>query len=65
MSGTRTIAIPEELCQAAEQRFGGEFGTLDGLVTELLRRLLSENAAMMDQQEQSIIEERLKNLGYV
>jgi hypothetical protein len=65
MSSVRTIAISEDLCRAAEQHFAGRFSTLDELVTELLQRLLSENASAMDQEEQLIIEERLKSLGYV
>jgi hypothetical protein len=65
MGTIRSVAVPEELCVAAEQKFAHHFGTVDELVAELLRQLLQENALAMDEKEQHIIEERLKGLGYI
>jgi hypothetical protein len=65
MGTVRSVAVPEELCVAAEQKFAHRFGTVDELVAELLRQLLQENGLAMDEKEQHIIEERLKGLGYI
>lgn len=61
----RTIALPEDLCRAAEEKFSPRFGTLEELLTAALNELLRDDASRMDQQEQQIIEARLKALGYV
>ena len=65
MNSMRNVRVPEELCQAAEQRFGGRFPSVDELVTNLLRELLREDAGKMDARELEIVEQRLKGLGYV
>ena len=65
MSSFRTVAIPEELGRAAEQKFAHRFGGLDELLTELLKELVRDNATVNDEQEQRVIEERLKGLGYI
>ena len=65
MSSFRTVAIPEELCRAAEQRFAHRFGALDELLTEMLKELLRDNATANDEHEQRVIEERLRDLGYI
>jgi hypothetical protein len=62
---TRGVQLPEELCRAAEQRYGTQFGSLERLLEYLLQNLVSEAAAQMDESEQRMIEERLKNLGYL
>jgi hypothetical protein len=61
----RELRLPEDLCRAAEEKFGREFGTLEELITFVLRELASDNAAQMDQAEARIIEERLRALGYI
>ena len=65
MNGTRSISLPEELCARAEHKFRHRFANIDELVAALLSQLVREEAAVMDQNEQKIIEERLKGLGYV
>lgn len=61
----RELRLPEDLCRAAEEKFGREFGTLEELITFVLRELATDNAAQMDQAEARIIEERLRALGYI
>ncbi|MGA9040151.1 MAG: hypothetical protein WB421_06425 [Terriglobales bacterium] len=63
--GIREVRLPSDLCQAAEQRYGARFGSLEQFLEFVLQRLLQEDAAQMDQAEQRIIEERLKDLGYI
>ncbi len=66
MSGEfRRVQVPEDLCSAAEARFGGEFGSVDELVTFALRELLRDEAAQLNAAEERIIEQRLRDLGYV
>ena len=65
MNDNRKILLPEELCSAAEQKFSRHFGTLEELLAATLNELLRDDALRMDEQEQQIIEARLKALGYV
>ena len=65
MSRNRTIILPEELCSAAERKFLHRFGDLEELVTTLLREMVRDDAMLMDENEQSVVEERLKGLGYI
>jgi hypothetical protein len=62
---TRTVHLPESLCAAAEQRFGGKFGSLDQFLVFVMQELVRDDAMQMDQAEQKIIEQRLKDLGYI
>jgi hypothetical protein len=64
-SDLRDVRLPAELCSDAERRFAARFGNLEQLLIFLLRELLRDDAAQMDQAEQRIIEERLRDLGYI
>jgi hypothetical protein len=63
--GLRDLQLPAELCKSAEERFGAHFDSLEQFLIFVLQELLRDNAAQMDQAEQRIIEERLKDLGYI
>jgi hypothetical protein len=65
MSTMRTISLPEELCLKAEQRFRHRYETVDDLLLAVMTELMRDDAAAMDVDEQKIIEERLKGLGYI
>ena len=65
MDGARDVRLPAGLCQAAEQRYGGRFGSLEEFLVYVLKELTRDDAAQMDQAEQRVIEERLKDLGYI
>jgi len=62
---TRTIRLPVELCTAAETKFHGVFGNIEELLVFILKELTNDDALQADQAEQQIIEERLKDLGYL
>jgi hypothetical protein len=64
-SDLREVRLPAELCNDAERRFAERFGTLEQLLTFLLRELLRDEAAQMDQAEQRVVEQRLRDLGYI
>jgi hypothetical protein len=63
--GVREVKLAAALCQAAEQKFGARFGGLEPFLNFLLQELLREDAAEMDQNERRVIEQRLKDLGYI
>lgn len=64
-SNVRDVRLPAELCQKAEQRFAARFGNVEELLIFLLQEVLRDDAAQMDQAEQRIIENRLRDLGYI
>jgi hypothetical protein len=61
----RNLQLPGELCEAVEQRFGQRFGKLEEFLVYMLQRFVSDDAERMDREEQRIIEDRLKDLGYI
>lgn len=61
----RNLRLPASLCERAEQKFGGRFGSLEELLTFVLQELLRDDAAQMDEAERRIIAERLRDLGYM
>jgi hypothetical protein len=61
----REVRLPAQLCNDAERRFAARFDNLEQLLTFVLGELLRDDAAKMDQTEQRIIEERLRDLGYL
>lgn len=62
---TREVHLPAELCEAAERRYGAHFGKLDDFLAFVLQELVRDDAAQMDEDEQQIIEKRLRDLGYI
>lgn len=61
----REVKLASALCEAAERKFAGRFGGLEQFLSFVLQELVREDAAQMDQDEQRIIENRLRDLGYV
>ena len=65
MSEMRDIRLPADLCAAAEKKFAGRFGSVEELLTFVLRDISCDDTLQLDQNEQRIIEERLRELGYI
>jgi len=61
----RQISLPEELCAAAERQYGSRFENLESLLEFVLRELTRNEAEALDQAEQAILEQRLRDLGYI
>jgi hypothetical protein len=61
---SRSIQLPASLCEAAERRFAARFGALEELLIFVLSELARDDAHMAEA-EQRIIEQRLKELGYI
>jgi len=64
-SEVREVRLPAQLCRDAESRFVARFGSLEQFLTFLLHEVLGEDAARVDQDERRVIEQRLKDLGYI
>jgi hypothetical protein len=65
MSEMREVRLAVDLCAAAEKKFSGRFGSMEELLTFVLQELLREDSSQADQTEQKIVEERLRELGYI
>lgn len=65
MAEMRTIQLPAELCSTAEQRFGHKYASVEELLTFVLQDLLRNDASLADLTEQRLVEERLRELGYL
>lgn len=61
----RSVNLPADLCVQAEQRFASKFANLEQLLEFVLRDLLRDDAAVADEQEQRLVEQRLRDLGYL
>jgi hypothetical protein len=65
MTEMRELRLPEQLCMAAEKKFDRVFGNLEELLISVLRDLTRDEATQLDQAEQKVVEERLRELGYL
>jgi len=65
MSASRQVQLSEDLCSAAEKKFAAHFHSVDELLEFVLRDLVQDSAAAADENEQRIVEERLRELGYI
>ncbi len=65
LTETRSISLPAELCEQAEKKFGERFSSLEQLLEYVLRELVRDAAAHADESEQRMIEQRLRDLGYL
>lgn len=64
MTDMRAVNLPGDLCVRAEKKFE-KFGDLEKLLEYVLKELLRDDAGQADEREQGIIEQRLKELGYL
>jgi hypothetical protein len=65
MSESREIRLPAELCAAAERKFGSTFRSVDELVVFLLQELVRGDTVDLDRADQAVVEQRLRDLGYM
>ncbi|MFZ0807092.1 MAG: hypothetical protein WAN03_12945 [Candidatus Sulfotelmatobacter sp.] len=65
MTETRELRLPADLCAAVEKKFAAKFGSLEELLTFILCDLSCSDAAQLDQNELKLVEERLRDLGYL
>jgi hypothetical protein len=65
MTEMRTVQLPSDLCASAENKFVAVFGSVEELLVFVLLDLARDDAATADQAEQRLVEERLRELGYL
>jgi len=61
----RDVRLPADLCAAAERKFGHSFGSVEELLTFVLQDLSRDDASQLEKAEQRLVEERLRELGYL
>ena len=61
----RQVALPADLCEAVQKKFGKRFDSLEQFLTYILQELARDDAAQIDEAERTMIEQRLKDLGYL
>ncbi len=61
----RSIRVPEPLCEQAEKWMNGRFESLEALVAFMLQEIVDEKGARLDQQEEELVQQRLRDLGYI
>jgi hypothetical protein len=65
-SSWREVRLPAQLCESAEQLLKGtNFPTLEELLAFVLRELTAHSSAKFEEQERQMIEQRLRDLGYL
>jgi hypothetical protein len=65
MTQYRTVNLPEDLCAAAEKRLTDRFDNLQALLSFLLQEIAKDEASRLDQAEEQVLEQRLRDLGYI
>jgi hypothetical protein len=61
----RDVRLPADLCAVAEKKFAQTFPSLEEMLSFVLRDLCRDDAAKFDLAEQSLVEQRLRELGYL
>lgn len=59
------VSLPAELCERAEKKFSQTFGNLEEMLKFVLSELLRDDALEADLTEKRLVEERLRELGYL
>lgn len=65
LSQKRSVQLSEELCVAAERHYRSVFGNIEQLLEAVLTELVRDEAAKLDQDEQELVQQRLRELGYL
>jgi hypothetical protein len=65
MTQSRTIHLPEDLCAQTEKWMAGRFENLEALLVFLLQEIVKDDASRLNQAEEQIVEQRLRELGYI
>ena len=66
-AGTRTVRIPEDVAKKLEARLeGSAFDSVDAFVAFVLGRLLEEQGGPgFTEEDERVLKERLRSLGYI
>jgi hypothetical protein len=61
----RNVQLSADLCELAETRYHSTFGSIEQLLESVLSELLRDDAAKLTQAETQLVEQRLRDLGYL
>ncbi|HXJ90000.1 MAG TPA: hypothetical protein VMS18_24525 [Candidatus Binatia bacterium] len=61
----RSVRLPQVLCEQAERWLQGRFETLEALITFVLQEITNNEGSRLDQQEEEMVQQRLRDLGYI
>jgi hypothetical protein len=65
VSDFRSVRLPEELCAQAERWLKGRFDSLEALITFALQEIVNQDDGKLDEQEEEMVQQRLRDLGYI
>ena len=65
MAQVRMVSLPHDLCAEAEKQFKSRFDSVEALLTFVLQEITRTDANQLDESEERILEQRLKDLGYL
>jgi hypothetical protein len=65
MTQYRTVRLPDDLCAEAEKWLTGRFDNLETLLSFLLQEIVKDDGSKFDQAEEQMIQDRLRDLGYI
>ena len=65
MTQYRTLQMPEDICAKAETWMSGRFATIEAFVEFLLREVMREDDSKLNEEEERMVQERLRDLGYI
>jgi hypothetical protein len=66
LNSSRELRLPADLCEAAEKLIKGtKFTSVEDFLTFILREVTSRSSVQSDEQERKVIEQRLRDLGYL
>ncbi len=65
MTEYRTVRLPEDLCATVERSITGQFESLEAMLGFLLQEIVRGDGTRFDQAEQEMLEQRLRDLGYM
>jgi len=59
------VQLPSSICEAVEKRYGSRFDNIEAFLVFVLKELTNDNALKADEAELHLVEERLRDLGYL
>lgn len=65
MAQGRMVSLPEDLCAEAEKQFKRRFDNVEALLTFVLQEITRTDVSQLDQREERMLEQRLRDLGYL
>ena len=65
MGDMRTVHLPDDLCTAVEKKYQSHFNNLEELLVCILTNLSRQETTNADEDELELVEERLRDLGYL